>query len=148
MSIGKIPFFLTLFLLLTVPLVLPRLIWLSHSRRAPGWFGYEGSHSAGDMLSYSHIYFCPGRDTIWFIAPGGLKRKADDPLPVRYAPREPMDARVDDFLGIWGDLLVYGGIPEIILLFSFLHPEVAPWGSRLRLTLKRPYIRLWSTHPN
>jgi hypothetical protein len=148
MLIGRNPFFLTLFLGLTIPLVTPRLIWLAHSRRATGWFGYESSGTAGDMLSHSHIYFQLGGNNIWFIGPGGLKRKTDDPMPVRYLPSEVTNARIDDFFGLWGDLLVYGGIPELILLFAFLHPEVVPRNSRLLLTLKSPYIRLWSIHPN
>ena len=78
----------------------------------------------------------------------GYKRKTDDPIPVWYIPSEVTNARIDDFLGLWGDLLVYGGIPELILLFAFLHPEVVPWGSGLLLTRKSPYIRLWSIHPN
>ena len=148
MIISKIPFFLVLFFSLTIPMVAPRLIWIAETRRTTGWMDYEGAASAGDMLSYSHIYYRVGRKTIWFNATGGLKRKHDEPMPVRYLPDDLTNARIGDFLGLWGDLLVYGGIPELILLISFLHPDVMPWGSRLRLTLKRPYIRLWSTHPN
>jgi hypothetical protein len=51
-------------------------------------------------------------------------------------------------LWLWGDILVYGGIPTFILLICFIHPDVVPRGSGLLLTLKSPYIRLWSTHPN
>jgi hypothetical protein len=47
------------------------------------------------------------------------------------------------FPGIWGDTLVYSGIPALILLVLFLHPLVAPWGSRIKLTAKKPFIGLF-----
>jgi hypothetical protein len=150
MLIGKIPFFLILFSLIAIPLVVPRLIWLACSRRAVAVMGFEGRGTAGEQipLTYSNLYYQPGKERIWFTAPPGLGYKEGDSVPVRYLPASVTDARVDSCIGLWGDILVYGGIPEFILLIAFLHPEVVPWGSRLLLTLKRPYIRLWSIHPN
>ncbi len=148
MIIGKIPFFLILFFLIAIPLLTLRLIWLARSRTAVGVMGFEGRGTAGEQipLTYSNLHYQPGKERIWFTAPPGLGYREGDPVPVRYLPASETDARVDSFIGLWGDILVYGGIPEFILLICFLHPELVPWGSRLRLTLKRPYIRLWSIH--
>jgi hypothetical protein len=79
MVIGKIPFFLILFFILTIPLVTPRLIWIVRSRKTFGVMGFEGRGTAGEQIP---------------------------------------------------------------------NPGVVPWGSGLLLTLKSPYIRLWSIHPN
>jgi hypothetical protein len=150
MLIGKIPFFLILFLILTIPLVTPRLIWIARSRTAVGRMGFEGRGTAGEPipLTYSNLYYQPVKERIWFTAPPGMGYKEGDRVPVRYLPASMTDARVDSFIGLWGDILVYGGIPAFILLICFVHPEVVPWNSRLLLTLKSPYIRLWSIHPN
>jgi hypothetical protein len=150
MIIGKTPFFLILFFLIAVPMITPRLIWLARSRTAVGVMGFEGRGTAGEQiqLTYSYFYFQPGKERIWFTAPPGLDYKEGDSVPVRYLPAEVTNARVDCLIGLWGDILVYGGIPELIVLIAFFHPEVVPRGSGLLLTLKSPYIRLWSIHPN
>jgi hypothetical protein len=147
MVIGKIPFFLILFFILTIPLVTPRLIWIARSRKTFGVMGFEGRGTAGEQIpiTYSNLYYEVGGARVWFTAPPRLGYKEGDPVPVRYFRA---DARVDNLIGLWGDVLVYGGIPELLLLIFFLHPGVVPWGSGLLLTLKSPYIRLWSIHPN
>jgi len=150
MIIGKTPFFVCLFVLIATPFVVPRLVWLTRSHLTMGIMGFEGRGTAGEQISltYSYVYYRPGRDTIWFAASSGLPYKHGDRVPVRFEVSAVADARVDNFVGIWGDVLVYGGIPELILLIFLLHPQVVPRGSKLRLTLKSPYIRIWSTHPN
>jgi hypothetical protein len=150
MIIGKIPFFLILFLILLIPTLAPRVIWLARSRATMGTMGFEGHGTAGEQiqLTNTYIYYHLRNERICFKSIPGLGYREGDPVPVRYLPADLNDARVNTFLGVWGDLLVFAGIPALILLISFLHPDVVPWGSRLRLTLKRPYIRLWSTHPN
>jgi hypothetical protein len=147
MVIGKIPFFLSLWLSLTIPLVTPRLVWIVRSRKTMGVMGFEGRGTAGEQipLTYSNLYYMAGGERVWFTGPPGLGYKRGDPVPVRYLRA---DARVDSLIGLWGDILVYGGIPTFILLICFIHPDVVPRGSGLLLTLKSPYIRLWSTHPN
>jgi hypothetical protein len=146
MTIGKIPFFLTIFLLLAIPFVVPRLIWLARSRTITGVMGFEGRGTAGEQfpLTYSYVYFQPGVTLIYFAAPPGLGYRHGDPVPVRYLPDKVTDARVNSFLGLWGDVLVYGGIPEFILLICFLHRRLVPWGSRVRLTAGRPFIRIFT----
>lgn len=150
MTIRKIPFFVFLSLVIAIPFVVPRLIWLARSKPAVGWMGFEGRGTAGEQigLSYSYVYYRPDRDTIWFAAPSGLGYQHGDPVPIRYETGRVTDAKVNSCMGIWGDILVYGGIPELILLICMLHQKMVPWGPSLRLTLKSPYIRIWSTHPN
>jgi hypothetical protein len=150
MIIGRTPFFLILFSMIAIPLVAPRLIWIVRSRKTVGIMGFESRGTAGEQipLTYSNLYYLAGGERVWFTAPPGLGYKEGDPVPVRYLPATVTDARVDNLIGLWGDILVYGGIPELFLLIFFLHPKVVPRGSGLLLTLKSPYIRLWSIHPN
>jgi len=144
MVMAKTTFFLALFLLIIIPLLVPKAIWLIHSQKATGFMAFTGQGNAGDQIvrPYSAIYFQHGKDTIWFNGLGNLHIKPGTPIPVRYQVDNPYDARVDIFEGIWGDTLVYGSAPLIILLVMFLHPEVVPRRSKIRLTLQRPFIKL------
>ena len=138
MTIGKIPFFLTLFLVIAIPFVLPRLAWIARSRTMMGVMGFQGRGTAGEQipLTYSYVYYQPDTALIYFAGPPGLRYQHGDPVPVRYLPDKVTDARVNTFLGLWGDVLVYAGIPEFILLICFLHGQLVPWGSRIKLGVK------------
>lgn len=144
MIIHKTPFFLILILLAVCPFIAARLVWLSGTVATTGTYGFAGRGQAGDQmpLDYSFIFFRVGKEIVWIKGLGNLGLHTGDSLPVRYRVDDPADARVGTFAGIWGDVLVYGGIPVFILLIIYLHPAVVPWRSRLRVTLKRPYIRL------
>jgi len=142
MIIQRTRFFLTISLLIVIPLVLPRVWWLKHSRRTEGIMAFAGKGELGDQmpLDYSVIYFRHGKDTIWFNGLGNLRLPPGTPVPVRYNVGDPQDAQVDLFAGIWGSTLVNGGIPLLMLLVIFLHPDVVPRKARLRLSLRRPWI--------
>jgi hypothetical protein len=146
MIIGKVPFFLVVFFLIAIPLLAPRLIWLARSRATVGVMGFEGRGTAGEQiqLTYSYIYFQPGKERIWFTALPGMGYKEGDSVPVRYLPAELTNARVNSFIGLWGDILAYGGILELIVLISFFHPEVVPRGSKLRLSWRLPFVYICS----
>lgn len=138
MTIGKIPFFLTLFLIIAMPFVVPRLIWIARSRTLIGVMGFQGRGTAGEQipLTYSYIYYKPDTTLIYFEGHPGLSYRHGDPVPVRYLRDKVTDARVNTVLGLWGDVLVYSGIPEFILLICFFHRHLVPWGSRIKLGIK------------
>jgi hypothetical protein len=135
-------FFLILFLLIVTPFLASKLWWLAHSRKATGMLFLEGRGEAGDQmpLDYTLIYFRLGKDTIWFNGLGNLHLPEGTRLPVRYQPGNPYDARVNIFEGIWGDTVVYAGIPVLMLIVVALHPTVVPRRKKVLLTLKKPYI--------
>jgi hypothetical protein len=135
-------FFLALFGILLIPLLAPRMLWLLRAEKAMGLMAFETRGTAGDQLplTYSLIYFSHGKDIIWFNGVPGLRLKTGQLVPVRYQTRDPADAKIDLFIALWGDILVYGGVPFLILLVAFLHPDVIPYRSRVRLTRKRPFI--------
>jgi hypothetical protein len=142
MIMHRTPFFLALFGILLFPLLVHRILWLMHSERTTGIMAFETQGTLGDQitLTYSQIYFKHGKDTIWFYGVAGLGLKKGQLVPVRYQPGNPADAKIDLFIALWGETLVYGGIPFLILLVIFLHPDVIPRRSRVLLTCKRPFI--------
>lgn len=147
MIFSKTSFFAILFLAVAIPFSGRRLLWLLHSSRAPGVVGFEGRGTAGEQLqtTYTYCYYWHGQDTVWFNAPGGMSLREGEAIPVRYDPAELRNARINSFIGIWGDLLVYNGIPELIILICFFHPAVVPWHSKLRVTWRKPFIFVYET---
>jgi len=144
MVIHRTKFFLALALIIMTPFLASKIIWLTHSQKTEGILAFEGMGESGEQirLDYSVIHFKHGKDTIWFNGLGNLHLQAGMPVPVRYQTGNPSDAKVDIFVSIWGDTLVYGGIPLFILLILFLHPKVVPRRSKLRLSHKKPFIRI------
>jgi len=142
MLLKRTTFFLLLFTGYTIPLVAGKLLWLLHSRPVMGVMAFPGHGQLGDQmpLDYSVIYFPLGNDTIWFNGLGNLHLPPNSPVPIRYNTRDPHDAQVNIFAGIWGKTLVYGGIPLAMLLVVFLHPDVVPRRARVRLSRKKPWI--------
>lgn len=105
--------------------------------------GFVGKSYTGTIIhSYSNIRFKVGNDTIWFNGNDNIFFKEGEVVPVRYQKDNPYDVRIDIFPSIWGDTLVYGGIPVVLLIALFLHPQVIPRGSRIRLSTKKPLLTL------
>jgi hypothetical protein len=140
----KTPFFLALLFFTTAPFLAFRCLWVLHSRRAEGRMAFKGRGEAGEQipLLYTVIYFKLGKDTMWFNSYANPPLTPGERVPVRYQIDNPSDARLDLFVGIWGDTLVYSGIPALMLLVLFLHRAVIPWGSKVRLTWKKPFIKI------
>ncbi len=142
MVIRQLTLFVIIFLLYAIPIVLPRIIWLSHSQKTTGVFSFEGMGSAGERikLSYSFLYFKYGNQKIWFEGPGHMHLKEGSLVPIRYQTNKPTDAKVDTFYGLWADAAVYGGEPLLILICIFLHPGIFPPKSKILIILKKPYL--------
>lgn len=92
--------------------------------------------------SYSVISFRAGKDTIWFNGNDNILFKEGAPVPIRYQRTNPKDARINVFASIWGDTLVYGGIPVLILIVIFLDPKIIPLRSKIILKNKRPFVKI------
>jgi len=142
--LSKPIFFGVVFVLVISPFWVCKFLWVIHSQRARGVMAFTGMGLAGDQVKqdYSVICFKAGEDTVWFNGLGNIPFKPGDSIYVRYQPGDVYDARVDIFTGIWGDTLVYSGIPAMMLLVLFVHARVVPWGSRIRLTVGKPFIEV------
>ncbi|HMC85323.1 MAG TPA: hypothetical protein VKI61_07350 [Chitinophagaceae bacterium] len=142
MVIRQITLFVSIVALYVTPVMVPRIIWLVRSQKTTGVFSFEGKGSAGEQikLSYSFIYYMYGNQKIWFEGPGHMPLQEGAIVPIRYQINNPADAKVDSFYGLWADAAVYCGEPLIMLIFIFLNRGIFPPGSRIRLTLKKPFL--------
>ena len=145
MALSKPTFFAILFFLIVAPFWVVRINWVMHSVKTQGVMQFKGMGLAGDQIppDYTVISFKAGKETIWFNGLGNLSYKRGEVIPVRFRVDDPYDARVDSFPGIWGDTLVYSGIPSLMLLIIFLHLKVVPWGSKVRLGARKPFIKVF-----
>ena len=143
MKLSKFSFFLLLLCIVTAPFLLYKITWLARSVKVNGEMGFIGKSYGGSYVhNYSNIHFKAGKDTIWFKGNDNIFYKEGEMVPVRYPKSNPYEAKIDTFAAIWGDTVVYGGIPVIILLALFLHPAVIPRGSRVQLSTKKPWIEI------
>ena len=144
MIIRRSIFFLTLALLIILPVLTVKLIWIAGTKTTTGIKAFEGMGNALDQLraTYSVIYFKHGQDTVWFNSPTDLSYRPGDLVPVRYRIADPSDARMNTLTGIWVGSLIYGSIPLILILLIFLHPQIVPRRSRISLSGKKPFIAL------
>jgi hypothetical protein len=144
MTFHRTIFFLLLAFFISAPFFVNRLWWLAHSRRAVGVQVLEGMGELGDQmpLNYTIICFRLGKDTICFNGLGNLHLRDGTAIPVRYQETDPYDAKVNIFEGIWGDTVVYSGIPLLMLLFIALNRDIVPRRKRVWLAFKRPWIRV------
>jgi hypothetical protein len=143
MTLSKFRFFLLLLLIVSSPFLIYKFIWLAKSRKANGIMGFVGKTYSGTYVHvYSNIMFIVDKDTIWFNGNDNIFFKEGETVPVRYQVSNPEEARIDNFAAIWGDTVVYGGIPVLILIALFLHPAVIPRKSKIRLKTGKPFISL------
>jgi hypothetical protein len=145
MIIRKSTLFLFLFTIVFGPFLIYKLLWIARSEKTNGIMGFAGKSYTGTLAhTYAVISFRVGKDTIWFNGNDNILYQEGETVPVRYQKHNPYEARIDIFPSMWGDTLVYGGGPVLVLLVLFLHPHVFPRGSKFRLSLKKPFIQLLS----
>ena len=143
MTLSKPLFFLLLHCIISAPFLIYKITWLAQSVKVNGEMGFIGKSYTGTYVhNYSNIRFKAGKDTIWFNGIDNIFFKEGETVPVRYQRSNPYEARIDTFAAIWGDTVVYGGIPVIILIALFLHPAVIPRRSRIRLSIKKPFVEI------
>lgn len=143
MLLHRAAFFSFLFLILIIPVVGYKLLWLAGSIKTNGTMSFVGKTYAGQMVyTYSVIWFKAGTDTVWFNGRNGILFEEGELVPVRYHEQNLADARLNVFLAIWGDTVIYGGIPVLILLVVFIHPMIIPYRSKVFVTSRKPFIRI------
>jgi hypothetical protein len=142
MIIHRTKFFLALICLFVTPLVLYKTIWLLQSKKTTGTFAFVSYGPALDQIRfpYSVMYFKHGIDTVWFEARGKLNYKPGAIVPVRYLAGNPSNAKLGTFRSLWMATIIYGGIPFLLLLAIFLHPEIVPYKKKVMLTRKQPFV--------
>jgi hypothetical protein len=146
MVIRRTTFFLLLALVYIAMVVVPKLVWLSGSKKTMGTFAFQGGGNALDQFPdrSSFIYFIYSNDTVWFKAPGRLDLPRNSPVRVRFRENDPKAAKIDNFRNIWLPTLVYGSLPLLVLLVTFVHPAIVPYRSRIVLIPRKPFIKVIS----
>ena len=143
MLVRRNTFFLILFIILISPFVVRNLVWLAGSVKTTGTVSFIGRAFAGrEMDFYSVVWFVAGKDTVWFNGKNSILFAEGRQVPVRYQKANPPDARLDTFLSIWGNTVVYGGLLEFVLLAVFLHPQIFPYRSKIRLLSRKPFMQI------
>lgn len=143
MTICRTNFFLILVSLVIIPILSHKIVWLAGSEKTNGTMSFVGKTYAGQMVyTYSVVWFMAGKDTVWFNGRNEIIFREGEKVPVRYQKKNPADAKLNVFLGIWGDTAIYGGIPVLILLVIFLHPLIIPYRSRILLKTTKPFVMI------
>lgn len=148
MTLTRNQFFLLLFLLIAVPFLGERFLWLARSRKAEGVMAFI-SHgdigSAMGMTTYSVIDFPANNQRYSVKSKLNLNLKEGQTIPVRYQPSNPDDAIVDDFYNIWMWTIAYSAFPLLILLGIYLLPDRldSPFPRNQTMLIGgRPFFRL------
>lgn len=148
MLISRTLFFVFLFFFLVSPFIGQKLFWLARSEHTLGKVYFMGHtlNNDGSISSHQVIIFGVGKDSLTFTSNVNFHLPDNTVVPVRYAIGNWYDARIDRFASIWGDTLVYLLSPVGIWLVLLLTPNrfdpLIPWGSKVRLRGKRPFIRV------
>lgn len=144
MIVKRHVFFLLLLLIIILPYVAVKLFWISTAREANGKVAFIGKDiSAQVPRSYSVITFSTtGRDTVFFNSTDGEILNTGEMVSVLYNPSDPKNASLNSFMSLWLDATIYGVIMFVIIAIIFLHPEIVPYKSDIKLQLSKPVISL------
>jgi len=142
MTIHRNILFLCLAAIILSPFLISKLVWLSGTQKTMGKMSFNGKTYTGQLgHDYAVIKFAAGKDSFFVNGPDNITYEKGTPVPVRYTTANPNDARLATFIGLWGDSLVFAGIPCLIILLVALHPEIVPYRAAFVLQTKRPFIR-------
>ena len=148
MLLTRNQFFLILLILFVIgPFYVPRVLWLTHSKKTTGrvWFMGHTLELLGDISQHLVIIFRAGNDSVTFNSGGDFH--VGDAVPVRYQKDNPSDARINTFSGMWEDTLINSLLPLLTLLILFITPgrfdPLIPWKARIRIGIK-PLIKIIS----
>lgn len=142
MIVKRSVFFIVLLFVVVLPYFAVRFIWVATAKQTQGKVAFIGKDiSAQIPRSYSVIMFsATGKDTIFFNSTDGELLEAGEKVMVLYQPAKPEDASIKSFMSLWLDASVYGVIMFVIITIIFLHPEIVPYKSRIKLQLRKPVI--------
>ena len=106
----------------------------------------NGKGNALDQVrtTKSYLSFRHENNTISFTQLGNLPFKEGEQVPIVYQKTNPADAHVDSFMCIWGATAFYVGVPLLMLFITAIHPDIVPYSSRIRVSIKKPFFQIVS----
>jgi hypothetical protein len=141
MKINRTIFFICVAAIIAAPFLITKLVWLSGTRKTMGAMSFNGKSYTGQLgHDYAVIKFVVGSQTYFVNGPDNISYEKGTPVPVRYTSTNPNDARLATFIGLWGDTLVFAGVPCLIILLIALHPGIVPYRSSFLLKKQKPFI--------
>jgi len=129
-------FFMLLFVVVVIPWIIPKIIWLAGSSRAIGsmeFVGHSDWGSAIGMSSYPVIKFEVANHEFHFNGKGNVPLKKGEKVGVLFQKNNPEDAVIDSFATIWGQTFAYAMGPLLVYIVLLVSPAVIPWKARLRV---------------
>ena len=143
MPLNKSTFFLILFVIFVLPFLIYNSAWILRSDKANGIARFIGKSYTGQFSKqYTKISFSTGKDTVWFNGMANYIFKRHEAVPIRYQRSDPSDARIDSFIGLWGDTLICMSPIFLIIVICFFHPDLVPVRSKIWLFSKKPFIQI------
>lgn len=143
MTINRTTFFVAIFTITVFPLIGYKLLWIFTSTKTFGEVRFTTKDYSGQLVSeYSVTKFLVGKNAIWFHSLDNQLFIKGQIIPVRYQENDPSNARVNTFAGLWADTLIIISPLFLIVLIAYLHPELVPRTSKIRLGVRRPFIRI------
>ncbi len=91
---------------------------------------------------YSVINFVANGVPVWFNGNDNILFKPGEKVRVRYSINNPKDARIDGFVSIWGDTVVFGGLPTLVILMIYFHPLIVPRRSKILISKVKPFVSM------
>ena len=142
MIVKRYTFFIALLLLAVAPYFAARLFWILSAKETSGKIAFTGKDiSAQIPRSYSVVLFSvTGKDSVFFNSTDGEIWEENSIVSVLYQPSDPHNASINSFMGLWLDATIYGAIIFVIIAIIFLHPEIVPYRSNIKLQLRKPVI--------
>jgi hypothetical protein len=143
MRFSKTSFITLLAIFFVSPFVIYKIIWIVLAKPATGTMCFLGKSLNGQFSSEYPVikYTSTGKDTVFFNGAEGVQLIPGEQVPIRYYMNNLSGARVNSFQGMWVDTIIYAGIPLVILLIIFFHPDIIPKRSTIVIG-KRPFIKL------
>ena len=136
-------FFVALMLLASGPFVIYKLVWLSRSEKTAGVACFTGKEISGQIVhEYTVIRYAVQKDSLFMNGNDNLFFAPHAAIPIRYLRSDPADARIDQFIGIWGDTLGYAGAPALVILIVFLRGDIVNRRARFKCSGRYPFLSM------
>lgn len=143
MAINRNSFFFGILLLITVPVLGYKVLWLMRAKKSTATFAFHGKEISGQLESkHAVMFFTADNDTVFFNAVDNPTYSKGDQFPILYQPTNPQQASLINFDDLWMQTVILWGVPFIFLLIVFLHREIVPYNSKIELSTKAPWIKV------
>lgn len=146
MILTRTSFFIAIFTFTVFPFIGYKLLWIFRSKETTGVARFTGKDYLGQLpREFAVIRFYVDKDTIWFHSLDNQLFAKGQIVQVRYQLNDPSDARVNNFAGLWVDTLIIISPFFLVVTIAYLHPDLVPRRSKIRMESKSPFLSIVSS---